>query len=246
MKSLEQFKNDTLGGSFAKPRIAYPGDGWYVGECVSYVRQYMEQVQGIITENYGHALDFWSNRKIDSLYEKVTSPQDGDLVVWKDDDGNWTGKEGHIAIWCQGQILNQNYGGSRRVTMNKMFTSGLLGYLRLKTKGGEEPMFNEGDRVNVNLALYNTDKGRFKSVIGKSWKDAVYGIYNSDEYREDAFINKGDVVNINEAFGRTDADALTGKPWKQFYAFAKQNVPGAEPTQAERKLAEIKAILESN
>jgi hypothetical protein len=131
-KTLEQFKTDTLGGSFGNP-----GSGTYKGQCVSYVRLYMEEVLGIPTAVWGHALSYWTNPAVLVHFDKVSTPQDGDIVVWGDDTGSWTGPEGHIAISYQRRLLNQNFGGNLKVTINDMFTEGLLGYLRPKNKGDD-------------------------------------------------------------------------------------------------------------
>ncbi|MBJ8343928.1 CHAP domain-containing protein [Antrihabitans sp. YC2-6] len=143
--SLEQFKNNTLGRSYGNP-----GTGTYVGECVSYVRLYMEEVLGIKTAVWGHARDYYFNPQVLALFERVpvAQSQDGDVAVWTDDEGNWTGPEGHIGIKYKGGILNQNYGGSRVVSINHMFSQGFLGYLRLK---GQD-MNDIADREFVALA----------------------------------------------------------------------------------------------
>lgn len=133
--SLEQFKNQTLGGSYGNP-----GSGTYFGECVSYVRQYMEQVQGIPTAVWGHAANYWYNPAVLANYDRITngSRQDGDILVWGDDAGNWTGPPGHIGISYGGKILNQNFGGSRKVTIDPFFSPGYLGALRRKNNGGQD------------------------------------------------------------------------------------------------------------
>ena len=171
MKSLHDFASDTLGGSYGNP-----GTNTYVGQCVSYVRLYMEQVLGIKTAVWGNAVDYWTNPSVLKHFDKVSKPKDGDIVVWGDDAGNWTTQYGHIAIWYQGQILNQNYGGSLRVSVNPMFYPGLLGYLRPK-KAKEEEMttaeraiYNKG---NVVAAVRPLKEGNiifeFKSA-GNQWK----------------------------------------------------------------------------
>jgi len=128
--SLEQFKNNTMGGSFGNP-----GTGTFKGQCVSYVRMYMEQVQGVTTRIAGNAVDYWNNPWVLSLYNRVPAGQEqnGDILVWGNDAGTWTGAEGHIAIrYNPGVILNQNYGSSLRVSINGFFAPGYLGALRLK------------------------------------------------------------------------------------------------------------------
>lgn len=59
----------------------------------------------------------------------------------------------------------------------------------------QEPMFNEGDRKNVNDSLYGTDKGFHEDAVGKPWKQAMDVIFRSDEYRNEHFVNDGDTYN---------------------------------------------------
>lgn len=93
-----------------------------------------------------------------------------------------------------------------------------------------EPMFNEGDRENVNNSLYGEDKGKFKSLVGKSYHDAMYGIFDGEEFKADYFVNDGDVVNINTAIGRDDAQTVKGKNWKEAgYGYFMQIKPTPVP-----------------
>lgn len=125
--SLEAFKTNTLGGMYGKPRLEAINDRWYLGHPLSYVRQYMEQVQGVRTKNYGTVGDLWLAKSLKSLYDRITDqpPQDGDIVLFED---------GHIAIAYKGDILSQNYRASGKVTINEFELDGYLGALRLKGK----------------------------------------------------------------------------------------------------------------
>jgi hypothetical protein len=92
----------------------------------------MEQVLDIPTSVWGNAVDYWTNPNVLALFDKVSNPQDGDIGVYGNDAGNWTGPEGHIFIRYGGQMLNQNYNGSLKVSINPIFAPGFLGYLRVK------------------------------------------------------------------------------------------------------------------
>jgi len=130
MKSLEQFKTDTLGGTYGNP-----GTNTFKGQCVSYVRLYMEEVLGIKTAPWGNAVDYWTNPKVLEHFDRIPkgqTPNEGDIPVWEDDAGAWTGAAGHIGIIYGQRLLNQNFNGSLKVTLNNMFEPGLLGYLRKK------------------------------------------------------------------------------------------------------------------
>ena len=147
MITLEQFKNNTLGQS-----IGNPGTGTYVGECVSYVRQYMEQVLGIKTIVNGHAVSYYNSAFMAQHFDKVPmgQEQNGDILCWGDDPGSWTNQYGHIAIrYAPGQILNQNFGGNRKVTINAFFSPGYQGALRLKQGAGGNEV---ADIINLDTA----------------------------------------------------------------------------------------------
>jgi hypothetical protein len=184
-KTLEQFKADTLGGRFGVPGTnnTVLGDPAYAGQCVSYVRLYMEEVLGIKTAVWGHAVSYWTNPAVLKHFTKVATPQDGDVVVWGDDAGNWTGPEGHIAIWHQGQLLNQNYGGNLKVTISKHFTQGLLGYLRPKNKGGEI-MDAEDAKEIYRTGLHREPENDqvWRPHVGRKFADAARALRTSEEW----------------------------------------------------------------
>lgn len=75
-------------------------------------------------------------------------------------------------------------------------------------------LFNEGDRKNINTALYGEDKGRYKVAVGKPFKEALYSILKSDQFKEDALLNKGDIENLKSRFGTGVSDKFVGKPSK--------------------------------
>lgn len=207
--SLEVFKNNTLGGSYGKPRLDFVGDGWYVGECVSYVRQYMEQVQGVRSETAGHAVSYFKSQYMLKFYDQVTdgSRQDGDILVWADDRGNMTGPEGHIAIAYQQRILNQNYGGSRKVSINDFFAPGYLGALR--RKGGDMPITTaqqdktikaflerEPREDELNNQEWQTNPGL---LIETLWENGGKQLYANR-------VSAGDIVNFMRAVYKLDVD----------------------------------------
>lgn len=72
--------------------------------------------------------------------------------------------------------------------------------------------FNEGDRKNINEYFYGEDRGRFKNVVGKPWKEAMYGVFESVEFRIDQLVNKGDMPFVSQTY--SDGDKFIGKPWK--------------------------------
>lgn len=104
--------------------------------------------------------------------------------------------------------------------------------IQLANEGVEMPvLFNEGDRLNLNVYHYGKDLGRFKAAVGQEWKAAMYAIYESSEFKTDALVNAGDVPAINEVYGATDGQVNVGHPWKTlFYDYAtkhKASIPMA-------------------
>lgn len=246
-KTIEQFKSDTMGGSYGNP-----GTGTYKGQCVSYVRLYMEEVLNIETAVWGNAVDYWSASEVLALFDKVASPLDGDIVVCGNDAGNWTGPEGHIAIWYQGKLLNQDYGGSLKVSMNPLFTQGLLGYLRKKggTMAGEITKNDIAQLrvINSEVEGYNrtqTHRGDFDEKeaagwVGKSWKDFVQTKWEQGAWYKELKGKWAAVYDREPAYKKQIADlekqlaeALTGK-----------TVQIAQPNGAEKKLQAIKDALD--
>lgn len=240
-KTLEQFKNDTLGGRFGVPGTSNTnlGDPAYAGQCVSYVRLYMEEVLGIKTAVWGHAVNYWTHASVLAHFDKVQTPQDGDIVVWGDDPGNWTTEYGHIAIWYKGQILNQNFGGNLKVTINSHFTQGLLGYLRPKNKGG-----NMAEKVNLDTARILADAclardgfdNRTNAHAGHSDEDLRkhhVGKELTNQYiRENFFLS----AEAGKAF------AVKAAVYKERESLRKQ-LAAIKPGEAEAKLQVLKDAL---
>lgn len=105
--------------------------GTYRGECVSLVSQYLLQVYGIRTGAWGNAVDYRAGgsagRRLASLgftWRTDRAFRNGDILVW----GN--GTYGHVAVWYNGKIFDQNYAGRRTAALDPFFSSGYLGYWR--------------------------------------------------------------------------------------------------------------------
>lgn len=107
----------------------------------------------------------------------------------------------------------------------------------------EEPMFNEGDRKNINLYLFGEDRGHFKGAVGKDWKNAMYyGVLETPDFKIAQTVNKGDAPAINSAFSRTDGATQAGKTWKDFfYQYTIKNIPSSEYVPVTDQLFKRKA-----
>lgn len=144
--TLEQF--------YAKypPGARIDTDGFPAGQpyqCVDLTKQYVHDVFGMPITAYGNAVDWWSNPKILAVFNRITdgSKQDGDILVWGNDAGTFTGEAGHIGIWRAGKIYNQNYGNSGRISNNAFVSAGYLGALR--AKGGTMAGIDQQDLTAI-------------------------------------------------------------------------------------------------
>jgi hypothetical protein len=105
--SIANFVSATQGKSIAN------ASGSYAGECVSLVSQFLLQVWGITTGAWGNAIDYRSGgtggNQLSSrgfYWSTSQSFQNGDILVWG--AGSRTGSLGHIGIYYNGQIYDQN------------------------------------------------------------------------------------------------------------------------------------------
>jgi len=153
------FAAQTLGGTYGNPEpTLLRNRGTYQGQCVSFERQRLSAIEGVNWGSVGNAVDY-ANASNQARYKAIgytwkpgdTSFKDGDVLVWGDDAGSWTGKEGHISTWFNGKLLNQNFGGSLKVTQNNFFPAGYLGRY---TKEGEKPVAKPSlDKVKEAFSL---------------------------------------------------------------------------------------------
>lgn len=201
-ETLEQFKEDTLGKSLGNPKT-----NTYIGECVSYFRQGEERMFDIPTYPIGHAKDYWNNPVILKHFDQVSTPQNGDGVVYGATAKN---PYGHIGWVYNGQLLSQNANIPKRVTIVGLDSvPNRLGYLR--KKGQEDEMPNDGDATNYIRAErmdpnYKPSQAEINAAKKISYKDWTYRL---------AFPNDGDAVNYAKKYGGKPEDAkkFSQKTW---------------------------------
>jgi hypothetical protein len=127
--SVDRFVTANMGKSLANAQ------GTYQGECVSLVSQYLLQVYGVTTNAWGNAIDYQSGRSGGNhmaangfAWHTDTNFANGDIIVWG--LGQYTSSYGHIAVWYNGKIFDQNYAGRRTAGLDPYFPYGYLGYWR--------------------------------------------------------------------------------------------------------------------
>lgn len=130
--NLDQFRNWAVSqGQVSNP--VSRADWLYTGECVSLVQQYLNKVYGIPFQARGHAKDWISNGNVLSYFDRVGSPQAGDIGVTGAVAGN---PYGHIFIYLSpSTILEQNGRVSRRVSTGAAYPGAAI----LRRKGQPAP-----------------------------------------------------------------------------------------------------------
>lgn len=123
---LTEFKDWAL----AQGSVAKYDDGQYRGQCVSLINQYCYRVLSVPAGSWGNAKDWPSNQYVLNYFDKVSSPQAGDIGVMGSDYGNGYG---HIFVYLSAnQILEQNGKLPLKVSLNNPYPNPIA---ILKKKG---------------------------------------------------------------------------------------------------------------
>jgi LysM repeat protein len=124
-------------------------------QCVDLVKEYMRDCYGVPFGVYGNAVDYWTNTAgaILQKFDKIPTnePIDGDIVVWGDDTGSYTGIYGHVAVAFQGRVINQNNARRKFVTLDRYVSDGVLGVLRPKSSTATQPIAPVAPQSSSNL-----------------------------------------------------------------------------------------------
>ena len=230
---IELFAAQTLGGTYGNPEpTLLRNRGTYQGQCVSFERQRLSAIDGVNWGAVGDAVSY-ANAANQARYKSIgytwkpgdTSFKEGDVLVWGDDSGSWTGKEGHISTWFNGKLLNQNFGGSLKVTQNNFFPAGYLGRYT-KERGTEMPLtaqqqdkllkmglMREPTQAELNNPTWASNPGL---LIDTVWNNGGGINYQATKT---PFFSNADVDNVLKDIGITptqaDYDAVKKGP-KEF------------------------------
>lgn len=183
--TLAEFRDWAIAqGSVANPNGSYPS------QCVSLIQQYLNRVYGIPFTPRGHAKDWATNGSVLSYFDKVGSPQAGDIGVSGAVSGN---PYGHIWIYTSpSTILEQNGRVSRRVSTGGVYANPIAILRRKGTPAGED-MIQAGDNWYARLNKLHTQvrgvgfpRADFNNYwVGKpllTFIEAVSDSKNSDEW----------------------------------------------------------------
>lgn len=185
--SLDSFKSQTMGKTYGNPPPTLEVKrGTYQGQCVSYVRQWLSAGLNTNWGAVGNAVDYANKanqarfKTLGFTWKTDKSFKDGDILVWGNDKGNWTGPAGHIAIWYKDKILNQNYGGSLKVSLNTFFEPGYLGrYTKNAPKPVPKPSvkgkstLNQGEKLTGDQSLWS-ENGKYEARFQKDSNFVLY------------------------------------------------------------------------
>ena len=109
--------------------------GSYQGECVSLISRALEEVHGVDHGAWGNAVDYQKGgtggaKMAASGFTWHTDHnfKNGDILVWG--DGQQTSAYGHIGIYYEGQVWQQNFDGNRSLHTYDGLIDAYLGYWR--------------------------------------------------------------------------------------------------------------------
>lgn len=146
------------------------------GECVSLINQYLSKVHGITAGAWGHARSWGNdNNPIRQWFYPVNKSQAGDIGV------DMNGTYGHIWIYRDNDILEQNGRVARRVTISPDRNATVI----LRPKAGMPKGVDMISRDQVK-DIYRVFLGReagndeAQGWVG-DWARAFYGIKDSAE-----------------------------------------------------------------
>lgn len=70
-----------------------------------------------------------------------------------------------------------------------------IGKVQVISKGVNMGMFDEGARKDFEDIMFRTNSGLFKEFVGMDYRDAVYKIKDSKDFKARHYVNKGDLNN---------------------------------------------------
>lgn len=179
-----EFKSKWLGD-----RVQYPPLQTY--ECVSLVKQYLQDCFGIRPGSWGNAKNYWlnTNPALLATFSRLqgVEARTGDILVFRP---TTTNSHGHIAIAHDHAImLEQNAIGSGTgrgadaVRFRAIPYGRLYGVLRPKQKITEDIM-NRGDIINVFRSVYGREPNEndFTYWMNRPFKDLMYQLMSEPNF----------------------------------------------------------------
>lgn len=107
------------------------------GQCVTLIKEYLRDVYNVTPGAWGNAIDYsdggqGGNHLQSNGFTWHTDQQfqNGDILVWKQDSHFAYLPQGHIALWHNGKIFDQNYAGRLTAGSDPFSGYGYLGHWR--------------------------------------------------------------------------------------------------------------------
>lgn len=151
-------------------------DGGYLGQCVSLVNQYCWRVLGVPAAAWGNAKDWATSAPVLQYFDKVSSPQRGDIGVL---GSNYGGGVGHIFIYLSPTtMIEQNGRSALRITTGNAYSSPIAILRRKGTpQQGGSNVATKATRETLRMIhsemegwpLVDTHNGKFDAQFWASW-----------------------------------------------------------------------------
>lgn len=223
--NLDSFKNWAVSqGSVAKT------NGGYIGECVSLINQYLSKVYGIQAGAWGNAKDWATNGTVATHFDKVSSPQAGDIGI---SGATATNPYGHIWIYLTPNlVLEQNGRVSRKVSVNAPLFKPIA-ILRRKGTGvvqmakntlssarilaetilGRDRAATHAGKGDADLIANHVGKELTEQYIYGLWTSGEASAYVRDKEAKAAFYNKyvNQVAELGSRPTKAELDAVNAK-----------------------------------
>lgn len=207
--------------------------GTYVGECVSLIQQYLAMVFGIPFQARGHAKDWATNANVLSYFDKVSSPQAGDIGISGPTASN---PYGHIWLYTSSNtIIEQNGRVARKVSTGSPYLNPIA---ILRRKGTATDMIEKDNFAQ--LRVVNSE------VKGWDVNQTHAGAFDAREIA--AWAGQPWVKFIQQAWEEGEGYRTQKALWQSFYNQYKDIVGelSKRPTTAElqavvKKLSEAEA-----
>lgn len=205
--------------------VAKYTDGQYKGQCVSLINQYLARVYGIQAGAWGNAKDWATNANVLSYFDKVSSPQAGDIGI---SGATKTNPYGHIWIYLSPtQVLEQNGRVALRVTVNPPLFSPIA-ILRRKGTGSSVATIQNADNwywrcndTHWRIRGRELSRSTFNSFVGKDFLNFVEACSDDPEAQTvQHWQNVGKIAVTDKWDGQIYAlqdqvKALNGRPTKE-------------------------------
>lgn len=219
MTDLDDFVSQNAGEQIADH------SGNFLGECVSLVKQYADQVQGIpdadtVLQAPNGARDLYErfnwNGKMSQYYDKIPASQPrwrGDIVVWGDNMGSYG--DTAVALNDGNLVFGQLGTPVFQPAKVRNETKPPLGYLRLKENKEEEVIKNEdeADLLYRSIVHEAPSKDWLKSAVGQPWTIVAGKLYQSNLWSQqnDAITLYPGMVNAKSALIKEVEDLRDSK-----------------------------------